>query len=149
MAVTGVSRFERFFREAAGLDVDKNDLKRYSDFVHDEIHDLLIMGEATAKANVRDVIEPEDLPITKGLQETIEAFDKLNEELELTPILDYLVSRPPLRLEYSAELEAELPRIAGALSLALAKTFKIIDPALKNPASTHWEQAFRIFNLLL
>jgi hypothetical protein len=29
MAVTGVSRFERFFGEAAGLDVDKNDLKRH------------------------------------------------------------------------------------------------------------------------
>ncbi|MFC9631532.1 DUF1931 family protein [Streptomyces mirabilis] len=33
MTVMGVSKFERFFRAAAGLDVDKNDLKRYRDFV--------------------------------------------------------------------------------------------------------------------
>ena len=34
MPVVSVAKFERFFRAAAGLDVDKNDLKRYSDFVN-------------------------------------------------------------------------------------------------------------------
>ena len=33
MTVMSIARFERFFRAAAGLDVDKNDRKRYSDFV--------------------------------------------------------------------------------------------------------------------
>jgi hypothetical protein len=32
--VMNVTKFERFFRLAGGLDVDKTDLKRYSDFVH-------------------------------------------------------------------------------------------------------------------
>ena len=49
----GIPEFERFFRAAAGLDVDKSDLKRYSDFVHDEIYDLLIIGQATAKVSFR------------------------------------------------------------------------------------------------
>jgi hypothetical protein len=71
MPVMSVARFERFFRIAAGLDVDKKDLKRYSDFVNQKTHDLLIRGKATAKANGRDIIEPFDLPITKGLQERI------------------------------------------------------------------------------
>jgi hypothetical protein len=62
-----VARFERFFRRAAGLDVDKQDLKRYSDFVNHKVYDLLVRGEATAKANGRDLIEPIDLPITRGL----------------------------------------------------------------------------------
>ncbi len=30
MTVTSIARFERFFRAAAGLNVDKNDLKRYT-----------------------------------------------------------------------------------------------------------------------
>jgi hypothetical protein len=30
----GIARFERFFRAAAGLDVDKEDLKRYADFIN-------------------------------------------------------------------------------------------------------------------
>jgi hypothetical protein len=42
MPVMSVARFERFFRIAAGLDVDKKDLKRYSDFVNQKTHDLLM-----------------------------------------------------------------------------------------------------------
>lgn len=33
MTVMAVSRFERFFRSAAALDVDKDDLKRHSYFI--------------------------------------------------------------------------------------------------------------------
>ena len=69
MPVMAISKFERFFRLAASLDVDKSDIKRYADFVNQKIYDLLLMGAATAKANDRDVIQPWDLPMTKGLQE--------------------------------------------------------------------------------
>jgi hypothetical protein len=31
---------------AAGLDVDRSDLKRYSDFVNEKIYDLLLRGQA-------------------------------------------------------------------------------------------------------
>ncbi|MEA2730109.1 MAG: hypothetical protein QOF70_4584, partial [Acetobacteraceae bacterium] len=58
-------------------------LKRYSDFVNHKIYDLLLRGEAAAKANGRDIIDPKDLPITKGLQECIHAFTKLDGEIEL------------------------------------------------------------------
>ena len=67
MKLTGISRFERLFRVAAELDVDKSDLKRYNDFVNQKVYDLLLRGEANAKANHRDIIAPFDLPITKGL----------------------------------------------------------------------------------
>ena len=74
MPLMGIAKFERFFRLAAGLDVDKSDLKRYSDFVNGKIHDLLLRGQAAAKANGRVIIEPFDPPITKGLQENIHDF---------------------------------------------------------------------------
>ena len=141
--------FERFFRSAAGLDVDKSDLKRYSDFVNDKLYDLLLRAQAAAKANGRDVIEPHDLPITKGLQERIHEFRTLDEEIELQPILDHLAARPPLDLAYGEETEARLPAIAGGISVALARTFKVIEPELKNPQTRHWEMALRIFDLLL
>jgi Domain of unknown function (DUF1931) len=147
--IVGVTQFERFFRAAAGLDVDKNDLKRYSDFVNRKIYDLLLRGEAAAKANGRDVIAPFDLPITKGLQESIHEFQKMNQGFELRPILDRLIALPPLDLACAVETEARLPETAGGLSLALARTFKIVDPNLKNPQSEHWERSFRIFDLLL
>ena len=60
-SAASVARFERFFRIAARLDVDKQDLKRY--------------------------------PVTRGLQESIQAFRAIDAEIELQPILDYLASR--------------------------------------------------------
>jgi hypothetical protein len=145
----GVTKFERFFRIAADLDVDKQDLKRYSEFSYRKIYDLLLRGEAAAKANDRDIIEPYDLPITKGLQECIHAFGKLEGEIELKAILDHITARPPLDLAMSVTTEASLATIAGGLSVALAHAFKLIDPTMKNPSSKDWERAFRIFDLLL
>jgi Domain of unknown function (DUF1931) len=82
-----VPRLHRFFRAAAGLDVDTDDL-------HARLYDLLVMAEATAKANGRDVIESWDRPITKGLQECTHQFVRLDHEIELQPILDRLAERP-------------------------------------------------------
>jgi hypothetical protein len=145
----GVAKFERFFRVAAGLDVDHEDLKRYSDFVSQKIYDLLIRGQAAAKANNREIIEPFDLPITKGLQERVQEFERIDEQIELRPILDALAGQPQLDLVYDDETTAQLPSIAGGLSLALARTFKVLEPDLKNPQTKHWERAFRLFDLLL
>lgn len=149
MPVMGVAKFERFFRVAAGLDVDHQDLKRYGDFVNRKIYDLLIRGQASAKANGRDIIMPHDLPITKGLQERIYDFKKIDEQIELKGILDDLTLRPQLDLAYNIETEAQLPEIAGGLSVGLARSFKIIDPDLKNPQTVHWERTFSLFDLLL
>src|ERR1700692_409312 len=90
--VMSVARFERFFRIAAGLDVDKQDLKRYSDFINQKLYDLLLRGGAAAKASGRLIIEPFDLPITRGLQQCIHEFRKIDEEIELQPILDQLTA---------------------------------------------------------
>jgi hypothetical protein len=149
MAVMGVVKFERFFRVAAGLDVDKADIKRFDEFVNKKLHDLLVRGEAVAKANGRDIIQPHDLPITKGLQESINNFKSIDEEIELQPILDELTMRPPLDLDYSAETEAQFPGTVGGLGVALASSFKIIEPDLKNPMTEHWARSYRIFDLLL
>ncbi|MEX5636302.1 DUF1931 family protein [Parafrankia sp. FMc2] len=149
MPVMGVTRFERFFRTAAGLDIDKNDVKRYGDFVNDKLFDLLLMAQATAKANVRDAIEPWDLPIAKGLQESMHRFRDLDEEIELHPILEQIAARPPLDLALSDDTTARLPLIVGGLSLALARAFRIIEPKIKNPGPTEWERISRIFDLLL
>jgi hypothetical protein len=149
VSLMGISKFERFFRSAAGLHVDKNDLKRYSDFVNETIYRFLLIAQATARANDRGMIAPCDLPVTKGLQENVHRFRSMDEEIELRPILEHLAVRPQLDLLYSEELEAELPAFAGGLSLALARAFKIFDPKLVHPSSEHWERAFELFNLLM
>ncbi|GAB3887763.1 DUF1931 family protein [Kibdelosporangium lantanae] len=149
MPVMNVARFERFFRIAAGIDVDKSDLRRYNDFVNHKLYDLCLLGVAAAKENGRDVIQPYDLPVTKGLQERVREFDQLDEEIDITGILAALAELPPLDAALSDEAELWLPRIAGGLSIAVARTFRIVDPKLRNPSSDHWEKAFHLFDLLL
>lgn len=52
-----VAGFEHFFRTAAGLDVDKEDLKHYNDFVDQQLQDMYLMAGVTAKTNARDVVQ--------------------------------------------------------------------------------------------
>lgn len=132
-----------------GLNVDKNDLKRYSDFVDGKLYDLLTVAQATAKANGRDIIRTCDLPITKGLQESIHHFQKIDQEVELRPILEQLATHPALDRTPDEETEAAYPDIIGGLSVALAQSFKILHPDLKNPQTQHWDEARAVFDLLL
>jgi Domain of unknown function (DUF1931) len=80
---------------------------------------------------------------------SIHDFQGLDEDIELQPILDRLAVRPPLDLALGEDTEARLPTIVGGLSVALARTFRIIEPELKNPRTEHWERVFRVFHLLL
>ena len=149
MPVMGFTKFERFFRAAAEVSVDRHDLQAYLDFVNEVIYDLLIIAQATAKANVRDVIDPWDLPITKGLQESMHQFRRLDEEIELRDILESLGARPPLDMALDDETQARLPLIFGGISVALARTFKAIDAEIKAVHTEGWERAFTVFRLLV
>jgi hypothetical protein len=149
MSVMNVNNFERFFRAAASLDVDKGDLRKYNDFLDRKMYDLLLRAQAATKANGRDIIWPADLPITKGLQQDIHAFREIDEQIDLEPILEALTKQPPLDYEYSDLLKEKLPEVAGGLSVALARSFKVVEPGLKNPNFAHWDRAFRLFDLLV
>ena len=109
MAVVGFTKFERLFRVAGSVDVDRDDVQRYLDFVNDALYDMLIMAQATAKANVRDVIDPWDLPLTKGLQDSMHAFERMDEDIEIEPILEDLAARPPLDVSLDDDTQARLP----------------------------------------
>ncbi len=147
--IMAVSEFERLFREAASLDIDKNDLKRLSGFLGKKIYDLLVVAERNAKYNGRDVIFEPDVPVTKGLQETIREFEKLDVALRLEPVLDYLAGLPPLDLEVGEDVRKLLPKLAGALVVAAARVLKTLEPGLKNPQTEHWERLEEVFDQLI
>ncbi len=145
----GVAAFERFFRQAAGLDVDKADIERSRRFVERKLHDLLLVAQASAKANGRDIIEPADLPVTKGLQERVHDYRRLEERADLQPAMQEAARRHPAELVCSEETEARLADVAGGINVALARSFTVLDPGLKNPQTEHWQRAHRLFDLLL
>jgi hypothetical protein len=149
MPVTGATRFQRFFRVVAGFNVDKDDVRRYNDFVNQKVWDLLIIARATAKANGRDVILPADLPIARGLKQSIQDFAEMEGELQLEPLLDRLAVRPQLGVALDEETDRLLPRVVGGFSVALARSLRLINPDLENPSTGHWEQVLRVFDQLV
>ena len=134
MAVIGFHKLEELFRRGAGLDIKKGHAKDITDIVEKKLYDLLLMGQIAAEYNARDVIWKYDLPITKGLEQTIDEFKKLEQELELKDVLDVLATYPPT-MTLEIELEKSLVDIAGGLILVLAKTMKALNE--ENRAVSH------------
>lgn len=143
-----MSKLEQLVRDS-GLEVDKPDVARLRAFVYQKVYDLLLAATVQARANNRQLFEPSDLPITRGLQLLINDFKMLHTAINLGPLLEKLSKLPPLDLGSSASTEALLPDIIGALTLGLARAFKIIDPEMKKPAEVDWQKVEQIFDLLL
>src|SRR5438874_431315 len=84
MPVMGFVKFERFFRAAGGVTVDRDDVKRYLDFVNDARYDLLVMGAghkpaslgATGGPAAAQTIEGGWRPGGPGMRNMIAAFDR-------------------------------------------------------------------------
>jgi hypothetical protein len=145
--MAGTPEVQRFFRAAGGIDVDKADVDRYRAFVDEKVDDLAIAGRNTARWNGRDVIAPQDLPITRGLQEQMREFDKLDEADDIRELLRGTLRRPPDDVTFGEETEAVLTEVFGGLSVALARSFRIMDAEVRNPSSRHWDRVFDLFRL--
>jgi hypothetical protein len=147
--MAGIPELQRFFREAGSVDVDKADLDRFRTFVDEKVDDIAIAGRDSARWNNRDVIAPQDLPITKGLQERMREFGKLESADDLRQWLGQTLRRPPDDVTFGEETEGVLTEVFGGISVALARSFRIVDPDVENLQSTHWDRAFELSRLLL
>jgi hypothetical protein len=145
---SGIPVFERFFRSVASIKIDKNDVRRFREFVDEQIDDIAIAGRNSAKWNGRDVIVAQDLPVTKGVQERMREFDKLEEAEEIRELLRQVVRQPPGDVTFAEDAEELLPDLFGGLSIALARSFRIVDPTVSNPSTEHWNRVFTLFRLV-
>ena len=149
VGVIGVHRLEELLRRIEGLELDKSDVRRAIDLIGSKLRDLLVVANQAASANGRDVIIKYDLPLTLGLQRSLQEFQEMEEEIELHPILEYLATYPPLERALSDEVEQMLPDLAGALLVVLAHIIRQVDPYAVNPSTLHFERAMRSFKLTL
>ncbi|MCV7345885.1 DUF1931 family protein [Mycolicibacterium rhodesiae] len=145
---SGIPVFKRFFRSAGGVKIDKNDIRRFRQFVDEQIDDIAIAGHSSARWNGRDVIVPQDLPITKGVQERMREFDKIDEAEEIRELLRQVVRQPPGDVAFAEETERLLPELFGGLSVALARSFRLVDPTVCDPSTEHWNRVFTLFRLV-
>jgi hypothetical protein len=149
MVVSAVPKLDRFFRRAANVSIDKDDLLRSEEFLYEKLYAMLLIGQARAKADNREVLEPWDLPVTRGLQDRVHDYRMLGAEVELDPILEFLATRPPLDVVLSQEAENRLVPLVGGLSFALARAFVIIDPRISQVTTPDWERVRQVLDLLL
>jgi len=145
---SGIPVFQRFFRSVASIKIDKNDVRRFREFIDEEIDDIAIAGRNSATWNSRDVVVAQDLPITKGIQERMREFDKLEEAQEICELLRQVVRQPPADVTFADETEDLLPELFGGLSIALARSFRVVDPTVSKPSPEHWNRVFTLFRLV-
>jgi hypothetical protein len=114
------------------------------------VADLLLIAQHKTKANDRVRVELRDLPVTKGLQESIHAFEALDMDIGLERILERNVPEPPFDLPYSIATKLTLDRRSlrrsEPCSQAPSRSW-IRRPIILQPEQ--WERAFQIFDLLL
>ncbi len=146
--VVGFKKLEAVFRKAAGIDLDKSKADKIIDIVEKKFHDLLLVAVEKAGYNGRDIIMESDMPLTKGFEESIREFKKLEEEVDIQDILAFLEKIPPLKYPISAELEAKLPEYIGALMLIIARVLKEIG-ADRRPSSEDIKKTEKILDLTL
>jgi hypothetical protein len=75
-------------------------------------------------------------------------FAKLDEADEVRELLSQAMRRPPAEVSFSERAGRLLVELFGGLSIALARSFTVIDPTVKNPSTEHWDRAF-VFRMLL
>jgi hypothetical protein len=68
-------------------------------------------------------------------------FAKLDEAEEVRDLLRQVVRRPPADVTFSEDTEQMLLELSGGLSIALARSFRLIDPTLVSPSTQHWDRA--------
>ena len=151
--IIGLSRLEALYKTFTGLDLDKGRAEAILDIATGKLEDLFTVGLERAYARGSDVVELIDLPITKGLQRTIEEYrrerERLNDpRLDLAPILDYLVGRiSGLVIGYS--VRSELQDLTAAILLLAGRIIKTIDPKTRKPSKNDIEKARKILDLTL
>lgn len=145
---SGIPVFERFFRSVASIKIDKNDVRRFREFVDEQIDYIAIAGRNSAKSNGRDVIVAQDLPITTGIQERMREFDAFDEAEEIRELLRQMVRQPPADVTFAQDTVELLPELFGGLGIALARSFRVLDATVSNPSTEHWNRVFTLWRLV-
>src|SRR3954447_1296933 len=99
-----------FLYRGTGLRFDAGQAARVATLAEGKLADLFIVAEETALANGREVIQRHDLPLTKGLRALLHDVDALAHEIDVQPILAFLLGAG-LDHQIDELVHAEVPRL--------------------------------------
>jgi hypothetical protein len=90
------------------------------------------------------VTHPSGIPVFERFFRAVASSDiDKNDVRRFREIID-----DPADVTFSEDTEQLLPELFGGLSIALARSFRVVDPTLVNPSTEHWERVFTFFRLV-
>ncbi len=151
--VVGLPRLQQLYRRFVGLDIDKAKASLILDVAEKKLVDLFEVAAERARMEGREEVKLRDLPLTKGLRETMERYERERERLQ-DPRLDpgpivEVLERPLSGLTMDEELREKLPVIAATVLLLIGYIIKHVDPGARKPSKEDIERAKRILDLTL
>jgi len=151
--VVGLPRLQALYRRFVGLDLDKSRAAQVLEIAERKLGDLFEVAAERARAEGRGRVEWRDLPLTKGLQATMERYERERERLgdprlDVAPILGFL-EVPLGGLEASEEVRERLPVLAATVLLLVGYVVKLVDTRARKPSKEDLERAERILDLTL
>lgn len=147
--IFGANRLNELVGRMSGLRFDRNDLDRLTDLVDEKLYDLLLVGVRNASYNGRDLITEPDLPLTRGLRDSMEDFALYKERVDVEPILEQLATHPLLEREPSQEVTDLLPELFGTLMMVTVELMPTVDPGVDNPDDDTWGRVRETMDLLI
>jgi hypothetical protein len=108
---------------------------------------VTIAGRDAARWNGCDVIAPQNLPITKGLQEQIRHVGGLDVADEVRAMLCGSLRRPHDDVPFGEIAEDTLADVFGGFAVPLVQALRIRDADVRNLSGRHWDRAFALFRL--
>lgn len=147
--IFGANRLNELVGRMSGLRFDRNDLDRLTDLVDEKLYDLLLVGVRNASYNGRDLIMEPDLPLTRGLRDSMEDFALYKERVDVEPILEQLATHPLLEREPSQEVTDLLPELFGTLMMVTVELMPTVDPGVDNPDDDTWGRVRETMDLLI
>ncbi len=151
--VVGLPRLQALYRRFVGMDLDKSKAAFVLEVAEETLRRLFEAGVERAAAEGRSVVEWRDLPVTRGLAETMERYEaeraRLGDpRLDLSPILGFLAGALG-GMEVSGEVRERLPGLAATALLLVGYVARTVDPGARRPGRDDLERARRILRLTL
>ncbi|GAB6065886.1 DUF1931 family protein [Aquifex pyrophilus] len=120
----GFDKLDHYFRTELGIDLTDETINLLLEGVKSTFGKLFYGAENRARFNGRNFIALADLNITKALEEHIENFKKIEEDMGVDELLEYISFIPPVEMEVGEDLRSEYRNIMGGLLLMYASVIK-------------------------
>ncbi|NPB08040.1 MAG: DUF1931 family protein [Aquificae bacterium] len=120
----GFDKLDHYFRTELDIDLTDETIELLLAGVKETFGKLFHGAEQRARWNGRDFITLADLNITLALEEHIKTFRKVEQDMGVDELLEYIAFIPPVEMDIGEDLKSEYRNIFGGLLLMYADVIK-------------------------